>query len=244
MDGAIYKAQEIVFHTPAEHLIDGKRYDMEIQIIHNGQTKGDISKQVILSFIFEKKPGVYNKFIDDIDFFTLPNRINKKKDIVNNIYIPKIFFNSESEDIAYMKPFSFYTYQGSLTQPPCTERTIVYVAAKPIPLGTTAIDLFKETLRMPDLISSLGDIVVSDEIAVNYRENQKRNGRIVYFYDADSEICENNYGEKKKKVGHYEKVDKSLYQYFFVNGPKPSGMPGAIVVSKHEAFNGNIFNTQ
>ena len=65
LDGAVYNAEEIVFHTPSEHTINGVRYDMEMQVIHYGQTKGDIAKQVVFSFLFEKKPGVYNKFIDE-----------------------------------------------------------------------------------------------------------------------------------------------------------------------------------
>ena len=215
---------------------------MEIQIIHEGQTKGDIAKHVVLSFLFEKKPGVYNKFIDDIDFFSLPSPLNKTKDLINNIFIPKLFYNSESHDIAHMKPFSFYTYQGSLTQPPCTERTIHYVASKPIPLGTTAIHLFQEALRMPDLQASNGDIIVSNSVLNNNRKTQRLNGRTVYYYDADSELCPEGNGGEKKKVGHYEKVERGMYQYFYVNGPKPSGMPGALVVSKGEALGGaNVF---
>jgi len=69
LDGSVYVAEEIVFHTPSEHTINGKTYDLEMQIIHSGQTVGDIAKHVVLSFLFEKKPGVYNKFIDDVDFF-------------------------------------------------------------------------------------------------------------------------------------------------------------------------------
>ena len=64
-DGAVYFAEEIVFHTPAEHQINGKTYDMEVQIIHSGKSKGDIGRNLVLSFLFEKTPGVYNKFIDE-----------------------------------------------------------------------------------------------------------------------------------------------------------------------------------
>ncbi len=233
----MYKAQEIVFHTPAEHAINGRHYDMEMQIIHYGQTKGDIAKQAILSFVFEKKPGVYNKFIDDVDFFTLPNPIHHEKDLNNNIYIPKVFYNSEDQDVAIMKDFSFYTYQGSLTEPPCTERTIIYVAAKPIPLGWTAIQLFQEALRMPDLISTKGDIKISTTAPINARILQKRNGRQVYYYQAKEDCTEKPTG-RPRVVGHYEKVPQVLNQYIYVNGPNPSGMPGAMVVSRKEALHG------
>ena len=40
---------------------------------------------------------------------------------------------------------------------------------------------------------------------------------------------------KPKPKGHYEKVIKKVENYFWVSGEKPSGMPGALVVSKKEA---------
>jgi len=243
LDGSLYTAQEIVFHTPAEHTIDGKHFDMEVQIIHFGQTTGDIAKQVILCFLFEKKPGFYNKFIDDIDFFTLPNPLNPSRDIENKIFIPKIFYSADSTDIAIMKPFSFYTYQGSLTAPPCTERTIVYVAAKPLQLGTTAIQLFEEALRKPDLMAiPSGDIVVSNSLTINNRNTQNRNGRNVFFYDAENDLCVEPPKGKPKREGHYERIDKDLTQYFYVSGPKPSGMPNAFVVSKNEAIGNGLLS--
>ena len=150
LDGTVYIAEEIVFHTPSEHTIEGKRMDMEMQIIHYGQSRGDIAKQVVLSFLFKKSPGVYNKFMDDVDFFALPNPLTKERDITNNLYIPKVFYSSSDNDIPVMKPFSFYTYQGSVTFPPCTERTIHYVAAEPIPIASAPLELMKEALRNPD----------------------------------------------------------------------------------------------
>jgi Eukaryotic-type carbonic anhydrase len=61
LDGTVYHAEEIVFHTPAEHTLDGVRHEMEMQVIAYGQSKGDIAKQVVISFLFEQKPGVYRE---------------------------------------------------------------------------------------------------------------------------------------------------------------------------------------
>ncbi len=111
-DGAVYFAEEIVIHTPAEHKINGKQYDMEVQIVHYGQSKGDIAKQLTLSFLFEKKAGVYNKFLDDLDIFNLPSPGTPRIDLMKDIFIPRIFYEASSTEIPVMKPFSFYTYQG------------------------------------------------------------------------------------------------------------------------------------
>jgi carbonic anhydrase len=240
LDGAVYNAEEIVFHTPAEHLINGRRYEMEMQVIHYGQTKGDIAKQVVLSFLFEKKPGIYNKFIDDIDFFNLPNPVSKERDLINNLFIPKVFYTADDDNLPIMRPFSFYTYQGSLTFPPCTERTIHYVAAQPIQLGSTALQLFQEALRVPDMVTQTGDVVVANFIDQNYRKIQPINGRPVFYYD-HIKYCGPEPPKKIiKPTGHYEKVMKEATKYFYVNGPEPSGLPGAFVVSEKEAKGQNL----
>jgi carbonic anhydrase len=236
LDGSVYLATEILFHTPSEHKINGKTYPMEMQVLHFGQTQGDIGKQVVLSFLFDSAPGAYNKFIDDVDFFNLPNPAFKARGIENNLYIPKIFYNSKDEDIPIMKDFSFYTYQGSMTTPPCTERTIHYVASKPIPLGSTALTLFKEATRVPDMMDSAGNVIVNTNPSGNARKTQNLNGRRVFHY-TQKEACP-TFGvkdRKNKKEGHYEKIVKKATEYFYVNNERPSRLPGAFVVSEEEA---------
>jgi len=243
LDGAVYHAEEIVFHTPSEHTINGVRYDMEMQVIHYGQTKGDIAKQVILSFLFKRKPGVYNKFIDDIDFFNLPNTLVKERDIMNNLFIPKVFYSSDDADLPVMRPFSFYTYQGSLSFPPCTERTVMYIAANPIPLGTTALHMFQEALRTPDIQASTGETIITNSITENNRNVQHLNGRMIFYYD-HIKYCGEDLRKKTKpqEIGHFEKQKKTITEYFYVNGEVPSGLPGAFVVGEKEALGKNFIN--
>lgn len=236
LDGAVYFAEEIIFHTPSQHTINGKTYPLEMEIIHYGKTKGDIAKQVVLSFLFKSKPGVYNKFIDDVDFFNLPSPVNKSKKITAPLYIPKVFYNSLDQDLPMMKPFSFYTYQGSLTAPPCTQRTIHYVASKPIPLGTTALQLFEEAIRMPDLMDTRGNVIISKVLPQNNRAVQPLNGRAVFFYDHIKYCGPDPVKKPAKPKGHYEKKINKMVDYFWVNGQNPSGLPGAFVVSEKEAL--------
>lgn len=244
LDGAVYRAEEIAIFTPSNHRIAGKQYDLEISIIHYGISKGDIAKQVVVSFLFKKKAGIYNQFIDDLDFYNLPNPKTKQVELTKNIYIPKIFFNYEGENdtqVIRMKPFSFYTYQGSLPFPPCTERTIHFVASEPIPIGSTAVRLFQEALRMPDEMEEVNgkmNINVDDWIPSSNRNVQPINGRPVFFWDhkkncPESEKSDNN---EVKPLGHYEKMKKEIVDYIFVDGDKPSGLPGALVVPNEEAL--------
>ena len=136
-----------------------------------------------------------------------------------------------------MTPFSFYTYEGSLTFPPCTERTLYYVHADPLELSSTAIALFKEALKKPDSIDEHGNLVVESGSPENYRVTQPRNDREVFIYDHTKYDCP-VYAKKAKVVkpaGHYEKRVKETTNFIWVNGNKVSGIPGAFVVSEEEA---------
>lgn len=239
IDGTIYKAQQITFHTPANHKIADKEYPLEVSVIHYGVTKGDIGKQLTVNFLFEAVPGVYNDLFEDLDLFSLPDPTQKSRDLNKPLYIPKILWESGAtdpgSDIPFMKPFSFYTYQGSLAFPPCTERTITIVNSKPIRVSQTSITLLKEALKMPDLKSKTGEIFQSDNQPVSNRSIQELNGRPVFHYDHESYCGPEPAKKKPKKSGHYEKVVNTGTQYFFVNGQDPSGLPGAFVVSEKEA---------
>jgi len=249
MDGAVYYAEEIVFHAPSEHKLEGKTYDMEVQIIHYGQTKGDIAKQIVLSFLFEKTPGAMNPFLEDFNYFDLPNPTDTSRDIDHTIFIPKILQTNydyvdpadnsknveNTNDFISMNPFSFFTYQGSITSPPCTEDTIMYVASEPLKIGTTALQLFQESLRIPDLMDGKGNVIVSDWIPKSARKTQPINGRPVFHFD-HSKNCPPTPQSKKVQTGHYEKIRKAATDYFYVNGNDPSGIPNAYVVSEDEAL--------
>jgi carbonic anhydrase len=240
LDGAVYFAQEIVFHTPSEHKINGVTFDMEMQIIHYGKSVGDTLKSVILSFLFKSKPGSFNKFIDKLDFFDLPNPINQARELSRPLFIPQILQDSNDEDLSFMSPFSFYTYQGSHTAPPCAEKTIHYVASKPIELSNTALEMFKESLRVPDQMDSNGNVHSSNSNLDNSRLTQPLNGRAIFHYNHTNFNCptftKSKRGGGNISKGHYERVDKSSTEYFFVNGDKPSGIPNAFVVTHKEAI--------
>lgn len=239
MDGTIYFAEEIVFHTPSEHTINGEKFPMEMQVIHRAKTKGDYGKQLYLSFLFKGKAGKYNKLIDSLDFFSIPNPHDKEKKLYEKLFIPNVLLSADDSDSTIFQPFNFYTYQGSETAPPCAERVIHYVASDPIELSTTALEMFKEGLRVPDFQDADGNVIQSPTVTTNNsRTTQPLNGRAVFHYN----FRDNGEPSFKKEEtpnyapkGHYEKQVKESTQYFYVEGNKPSGVPGAIVVSDDEA---------
>ena len=241
IDGAVYKADEIIFHTPSEHTLNGRKYPMEMQVIHSAKTKGDFGKKAVLSILLEGKPARYNKFIDSLEFFNLPNPHDKFKYIHNRLFIPNILLKSKEEELSIFRPFSFYTYSGSLTAPPCNENTIHFVASKPVEVSMTAIDMFKEALRMPDFEDSMGNMILTKDVPLNNnRHTQALNGRPVFHYDHKT-FASPLFKKKKEessldpyKKGHFEKQQKEITNIFYVEGNKPSGLPGALLVDKDE----------
>ena len=240
LDGTVYIAEEIVFHTPSEHTINGEKFPLEMQVIHRAATRGDYGKRAVLSFLFKGKAGVYNKFIDTLDFFSLPNPYTKSRNIFEKLFIPNILFNVDDIESGMMASFSFYTYQGSLSEPPCTEGVIHFVASEPLELSLTALEMFKEALREPDYEDAKGNIIqAKPKKLTNARATQSLNGRSVFHFD-HIKYCFPTFKKPTTGVefaprGHYEKQEKSSTEYFFVEGQKPSGIPGAIIVPEEEA---------
>ena len=96
--GKIYKLLQFHFHAPSEHTLDGKRYDMELHLVHESQDK----KIAVIAVFLE--PGSKNKEMKSI-FKFIPE---KGKEIITQK--------------AGVNPFAFlpnskkyYYYQGSLT---------------------------------------------------------------------------------------------------------------------------------
>ena len=230
LDGSVYIGEEIVFHTPSEHKINGRKMAMEMQIIYYGRSKGDIAKQVVLSFLFEQRAGIYNKFLEDLDIFNLPNEGTPERDIKNDLFVPRIFYNSDEDEEINTKPFSFYTYQGSLTMPPCSEGTIHYVASDPIPIGSVVVQLFREANKKENILEN-GSMN-------NARKNQPLNGRKVFYFDKDKYDLNMKIPVEKDLIpnpGHYERIRQRKTMYQWVNDAKPSRYPGAMVVPNSEA---------
>ena len=171
LNNIVFNAEEITFHTLSEHFIDNKQYDMEMHIIHKGVSKGDQDKYAVISFLFEKEPGIFNDFIESLDYFNIGN---------SNITI----------DINQIMPkeLSFFTYQGSLTVPPFNEKTIHYVFDKVIPISNASIEMFKKAIQDKEEFDYLKYVYVNKKYRTNNRELQRYNNRKVYYYRNNREI--------------------------------------------------------
>jgi carbonic anhydrase len=116
VDGNIFEFIQIHFHTPAEHLIDGITYPMEMHVVNTlvGQDTEDTTEYLVISFLF--KMGKENKFIQEfIDL--IPDDKNESEEISTGTVNLRNLIDYNPKKVLS----SYFFYKGSLTTPPYTE---------------------------------------------------------------------------------------------------------------------------
>ncbi len=103
LNGEIYKLVQFHIHTPSEHALNNKTYPLEIHFVHENQD----NHLLIVGLFFEigKNGTVISKL-----YKQAPKQPGMDKEIW-------------SFDIKSLLPLKldYFTYNGSLTTPPCTE---------------------------------------------------------------------------------------------------------------------------
>jgi carbonic anhydrase len=124
--GRGYSPRQFHFHTPSEHLIDGITYPMEMHIVGTVQdsTGGKNTSFVVIGVLF--KMGNENKFIREFQE-NIPAEEGK-----NALKNGSVSMKDLVSAISQGAPITCYTYRGSLTTPPFTERVDWIVLDHPI----------------------------------------------------------------------------------------------------------------
>ena len=112
-----YLFDQLHFHTPSEHLIDGITYPMEMHMVHHKHS--DKNYHVVIACLF--KEGNENSLISDF-LKLIPKYVGDEKEITGVDVSP--FMSKLEHD-------GFYSYRGSLTTPPFTE-TVTWIVVKDI----------------------------------------------------------------------------------------------------------------
>lgn len=129
--GKRYALQQFHFHRPSEERISGKRYDMEVHLVHQDE-EGDLALVAVLLEQGDDNPLVHELWND------LPKEKGKEETL-----------DGVQVNVAQILPadHGYYTFPGSLTTPPCSENVTWFVLKHPVTVSAAEIQQFSKLYR-------------------------------------------------------------------------------------------------
>jgi carbonic anhydrase len=126
IDGIAYDLLQFHFHRPSEEQIDGKPMAMVVHFVH----KSADGKLAFIGVLL--KEGNENPNIKTL-WSNLPKEQGPPVDV------PSVAFNPAS---LFPKELDFWSYEGSLTTPPCTEGVRFFILRTPVNISKEQVDAF------------------------------------------------------------------------------------------------------
>ncbi|XP_049271024.1 carbonic anhydrase 7 [Rhipicephalus sanguineus] len=124
-------------HSGSEHFIENQGYAAEVQLIHTTEmlSDNDCLKEanglLVLVILFEEKND------DNEDLAPLLDAMQELQDNAHNLHTSTKFLMSS---LIPDDTLEYYIYPGSLSFPPCTERTINVVFQRTVPIGQKQLE--------------------------------------------------------------------------------------------------------
>nr|XP_043620180.1 alpha carbonic anhydrase 4-like [Erigeron canadensis] len=141
VNGSTFKLVQCHWHTPAEHTIDGKKYDAELHFVHSNEN----DQKAVLGLLYAV--GESDPFIKDVIASKIKGLGSNGNDL-GEVSAGKITSDNNK----------YFRYIGSLTTPPCSEGVIWTVAEKVRPISEEQIKLLKGALD-PDFQENARPVV-------------------------------------------------------------------------------------
>ncbi|KAK3042551.1 hypothetical protein RJ639_001545, partial [Escallonia herrerae] len=153
INGTQYKLKRCHWHSPSEHTINGRRFDLELHLVH----ESTVGKIAVVGIMY--KIGRADRFLSTVE-----------KDLEVIAYINEAeravgIADPEQIQIGSRK---YYRYTGSLTVPPCTQNVIWTIVGKVRTVTKEQVKLIREA--------------VHDDSETNARPLQPTNKRSVKLY--------------------------------------------------------------
>ena len=126
INGESYELLQFHFHRPSEEHIEGKPMAMVAHFVH----KSEAGKLVVISVLLSE--GAENDSIKLI-WANAPKKEGPEKVVTESTLNPAAMLP---------KRLNYYSYEGSLTTPPCTEGVTFYILKTPVTISRAQIDEF------------------------------------------------------------------------------------------------------
>lgn len=155
--GKNFTLMQCHWHSPAEHTVNGRRYPLEIHMVHKS---GD-NQTAVIGILYEY--GRHDTFLaeltDEIVAIAGMKSLEEEKEALGIVDPMHIKFGSRK----------YYRYTGSLTTPPCTEGVIWTIVKK---VRTVSREQVRALIK-----------ATNDGFGKNARPLQKENGRVIELYN-------------------------------------------------------------
>jgi carbonic anhydrase len=125
VDNVSYKFLQFHFHSGSEHTINGKRYPLEVHLVHAAED----GRLAVIGVMFEEgsESRLLNKLIG-----VMPGQAGDHVDPAMTVNLNDFLPGD----------WSTYRYQGSLTTPPCSEVVAWTVFEKPLQASPDQLKVF------------------------------------------------------------------------------------------------------
>ncbi|XP_078180232.1 alpha carbonic anhydrase 7-like [Carex rostrata] len=133
IDGDQYNLTQLHWHAPSEHTINGKRFAMEMHMVH---LTPDGKKIAVIGFLYEY--GHPDPLLNELEPYIKEISNEKHEEEWVGIIDPrKIKLGSRK----------YYRYMGSLTVPPCTEGVVWTIVKKIRTVTRDQVHLLKDAVH-------------------------------------------------------------------------------------------------
>ncbi|MBA0622857.1 hypothetical protein Godav_008360 [Gossypium davidsonii] len=157
--GTEYVLHQCHWHSPSEHTINGRRYDLELHMVHESAD----GKVAVIGIMYKigRQDSFLSLLMDHLEAIT---DITDRERAVGVIDPRNIKFGSRK----------YYRYIGSLTIPPCTENVVWSIVRK-------VRTVTREQVRFLR-------VAVHDEWDSNARPLQSINKRSIQLFRPDDKV--------------------------------------------------------
>jgi carbonic anhydrase len=130
LDNQSWALQQFHFHAPSENTIHGKKFDMEMHLVH----KNADGALTVVAVMFDK--GAANAELDKL-WGIMPGQAEQSATLDTKLDLNKLLPKNKT----------YWRFSGSLTTPPCSEGVTWVVLKNPMTLSATQLEKFTHTMH-------------------------------------------------------------------------------------------------
>ncbi|KAK6144370.1 hypothetical protein DH2020_021190 [Rehmannia glutinosa] len=153
INGTQYHLRQSHWHSPSEHTINGRRFDMEIHLVH--QSNDNRTAVIVILYKIGRPDSFLSMMKRNLEEVADMRDVEKVVGFID----PELIKSGSRK---------YYRYIGSLTTPPCTENVIWTIVRKVRTVSREQVELIRDA--------------VHDDSEANARPIQPINGRKVELY--------------------------------------------------------------